>query len=297
MSTVTPQDLVQAVRTGELSAVIARLQSVGNSKPADLGLGLAMACFLGYRDIVRELVRRGALLNLPPGLTDVSPLAMAIKGKQRKTTRLLIALGAKIPPGMETGLTQEELDEANTLARRRAASKKSERRITAPSPDSPARRTSDLPTPHRPAAPSPAPAPRPSAPQAHRPAPAPVAPSPPRSQPPAAARPAPARPALSSLDFTFPAVEKPPAAQPAATAPAPLAAPPMPPMPSATRGSRGGIVEEIQMTACYGVDTNVLEGDLVRWNPDSPAHDSAHDDAPLNTPELVIDRKRDPRKR
>lgn len=300
MSTTTPQDLVFAVRSGKLSEVVARLETgIGRQRPADLGLGLAMASFLGYRDIVRELVKRGALLNLPPGLADASPLAMAVKGGQRKTTRLLIALGAQIPPGLDVRLTEEELKEAKSIARRRAAAGKGERRITASPPGSPARRAIDIapsapPTPATP----PRPAASPSAQPARPPAPPiaaqrPPAPPPLRSIPQPAPQPAsrpasrPASQPIASLDFTAPSP----------IAPAPVIAPPTPePQPQPAK-QRRGIVEEIEMTACYGVDTNVLEGDLMRWNPGASDPGRPSEDKSINAPELDLDKNRGTRRR
>ena len=219
----TPQDLARAARSGRLEAVQALLESgLGREQPAELGLGLAMACFLGHRDIVRELVKRGAPLNLPPALAEASPLVMAIKGGQKKTTRLLISLGAKVPAGLDTGLTPEEYEEALAKARERAARRAARHKAAAHA--------------------KPKPAPRP----ASSPAAVPIVPVPapplPRAEVRIAAAPSPSRKTQ------------------------PKSAPALEVVPAALRRSRGGIMEEIELTACFGVDTNVLEADLMRWN-------------------------------
>lgn len=256
----TPQDLARAARSGRLEAVQAVLDSgLGREQPAELGLGLAMACFLGHRDIVRELVKRGAPLNLPPALADASPLVMSIKGGQKKTTRLLIALGAKVPVGIDTGLSPEEYEEALSKARERAARRASRRK----------------------AASTRAPRPAPVAPA--QVAPAPVAPAPvaPARVPPASASSAttPAPRPVGKLPVTplTQGRQSPPNPKPEGQA-----------APPAARRSRGGIMEEIELTACFGVDTNVLDADLMRMN----ATDAPVEPPPLDAPCIDFDKGR-----
>jgi len=67
---------------------------------------------MGFPDIVRELVRHGAKVNLPDNNEPISPLMMAIRGGKKDVVRLLVELGANVPPGMKTGLTAEELQAA-----------------------------------------------------------------------------------------------------------------------------------------------------------------------------------------
>ncbi len=55
----------------------------------------------------RELVSRGAKVNTPDQPT--SPLSMAIRGGRSEVVKVLIELGAAIPPGMKTGLTEQEI--------------------------------------------------------------------------------------------------------------------------------------------------------------------------------------------
>jgi hypothetical protein len=237
MTTTTSQDIVQAVRTGKLPEVMALLETgIGRQRPADLGLGLAMASFLGHCDILRELVRHGAPLNLPAGLADASPLAMAIKGGQKEASRLLISLGAQIPQGLNTQLSEEELAKAQHIAHRRAAGAKLEQsaNVTAT-----ARSNS-----------SPPPLP---APQQH-----------------------------ASLDFTLPA--------PSTLLPVKHAAGKSTPAPPAPKRSRGGIVEEIEMIGCFGVDTNVLESEMMSGN--EADIDQHHQDETINAPELDLNKTR-----
>jgi hypothetical protein len=286
----TPQDLARAARSGRLEAVQAVLNSgLGREQPAELGLGLAMACFLGHRDIVRELVKRGAPLNLPPALADASPLVMSIKGGQKKTTRLLIALGAKVPAGVDTGLSPEEYEEALSKARERAARRVSRHKAAStraprPAPVAPAQVAS---TPVASAQVAPAPvAPAPGAPAPVAPAPvasAPVAPAPvPPNMVPSASAPSAAKPAPHRVD-TLPVTPLPQGRQsPPNAKPEGQAAPP------AARRSRGGIMEEIELTACFGVDTNVLDADLMRMN----ATDAPVEPPPLDAPCIDFDKGR-----
>ena len=224
MSNTTPHDLARAVRSGKLEEVLAVLDSgLGSRQPAELGLGLAMACFLGHREIARELIRRGAPLNLPPGLADASPIMMAIKGGQTKTVRMLISYGAQVPVGVDTGLTHEEYAEALAKARtrRRASPSETNEKSSARNAESHAHK-------HKTPAPQAA---------SVRPLPAhtPVAPS--------------------TVEIPIPAsVPIPPAVH----------APAAPTTPQPSRQRLGKIVEEIELTACYGVDTNVLENDFLR---------------------------------
>lgn len=110
-------DLLKAIRTGRLEDV-RRVLDAGapvelDDGRGDPGLPLGVACFMGYVDIVRELVGRGAKVNLPNNAQPTSPLSMAIRGGRTDVVKTLIELGAEVPPGMKTGLSQQDL----TLAR------------------------------------------------------------------------------------------------------------------------------------------------------------------------------------
>jgi hypothetical protein len=106
-------DLLRAIRTGRLHEVRAVLDA---GAPVELldgrgdpGLPLGVACFMGYVDIVRELVRRGAKVNSADNTQPTSPLSMAIRGSRTEVVKILIELGAEVPPNMETGLTKQEM--------------------------------------------------------------------------------------------------------------------------------------------------------------------------------------------
>ncbi len=106
-------DLLRAIRTGRLHEVRAVLDA---GAPVELldgrgdpGLPLGVACFMGYADIVRELVRRGAKVNTADNTQPTSPLSMAIRGNRTEVVKTLIELGAEVPPNMETGLTKQEM--------------------------------------------------------------------------------------------------------------------------------------------------------------------------------------------
>lgn len=104
--------LIKAIRSGRLSDVCAALDAGAALDAADegeAGLAMGMACFLGYADIVRELVRRGARADLPDNSLPTSPLSMAVRGRRSEVVRLLIELGASIPAGMPTGLSEHDI--------------------------------------------------------------------------------------------------------------------------------------------------------------------------------------------
>lgn len=106
-------DLIKAIRTGKLSEVIAALDAGAEVElhdgQGDPGLPLAIACFMGHAEIVRELGIRGAKVNFDNNLDPTSPLAMAVRGGKPEVVKVLIELGAVVPPGMQTGLTDQEL--------------------------------------------------------------------------------------------------------------------------------------------------------------------------------------------
>ena len=115
-----PVDLIKAIRTGLVSEVIAALDAGAqvelNDGKGDPGLPLAMACFKGYSEIVRELAIRGAKVNFPDNREANSPLSMAISAGKTEVVKVLIEFGADVPAGVTTGLTDQEL----TLARWKA---------------------------------------------------------------------------------------------------------------------------------------------------------------------------------
>lgn len=117
------QDLISAIRAGDLGALAAALDSGADADAPDdhgvPGLPLRIAVFNGQLDIIRELVKRGAKVNPD----KVNPLAdnlidVASRGAQKDAARLLIELGANIPPGVHTGLSLLEVLAAQGVANR-----------------------------------------------------------------------------------------------------------------------------------------------------------------------------------
>ena len=108
-----PPDLIKAIRTGQLSEVVTALESGAtlelNDGQGNPGLPLAMACFMGFPEIVRELILRGATVNFQDNREPTSPLSMAVRGGKAEVVRVLVELGAEVPAGMQTGLSDQEL--------------------------------------------------------------------------------------------------------------------------------------------------------------------------------------------
>lgn len=125
-----PVDLIKAIRTGRLAEVIAALDAGAHVELGDghgePGLPLAIACFMGYAEIVRELVLRGARVNFKDNSEPTSPLSMAIRGGKTEVVKVLIELGAEVPPNARTGLTEQELMLARWKAQHFGASQASE---------------------------------------------------------------------------------------------------------------------------------------------------------------------------
>lgn len=114
--------LISAIRSGRLSKVQAALDAGAgaelNDGQGDPGLPMGIACFMGFTDIVRELVKRGAKVNLADNNLPTSPLNMAIRGGRTEVVRALIEQGAEVPSGMPTGLTEHEIILAQWVAQR-----------------------------------------------------------------------------------------------------------------------------------------------------------------------------------
>ena len=97
-------DLIKAIRGGNLREVVAALDAGApvelHDGKGDPGLPLAIACFMGHAEIVRELVMRGAKVNLEDNTAPISPLSMAQRGWRTEVINVLIELGAEVPAGM-----------------------------------------------------------------------------------------------------------------------------------------------------------------------------------------------------
>lgn len=114
--------LIAAIRSGRLSKVRAVLDAGAGVElhdgQGDPGLPMGIACFMGLTEIVRELVARGAKVNLADNTQPTSPLNMAIRGGRTEVVRTLIELGADVPAGMNTGLSEQEIIIAEWVAQR-----------------------------------------------------------------------------------------------------------------------------------------------------------------------------------
>ncbi len=124
-----PVDLIKAIRTGLLSEVVAALNAGAalelHDGQGDPGLPLAMACFMGHAEIVRELAIRGAKVNFANNMEPTSPLSMALRGGRTEVIKVLIEFGAEIPADVKTGLTDQELMLARWKAKHFGASQSS----------------------------------------------------------------------------------------------------------------------------------------------------------------------------
>ena len=109
----THPDLLKAIRTGQLAEVIAALDAGApvelDDGKGDPGLPLAIACFMGHSEIVRELSIRGAKVNFSDNNAPTSPLSMAVRAGKTEVVKVLIEHGAVVPAGMATGLRDDEL--------------------------------------------------------------------------------------------------------------------------------------------------------------------------------------------
>jgi hypothetical protein len=115
----TQLDLLKAIRAGRLQDVVQALEGgalLDDTQDGEPGMLLGLACFLGHADIVGELVKRGAQVNLPDNTLPTSPLSMAVRGKRNEVVRCLLQLGARLPEGMVTGLSDREIMLAQWMA-------------------------------------------------------------------------------------------------------------------------------------------------------------------------------------
>ena len=117
-----PLILIKAIRSGNLAEVKALLDAgtpaVLDDGVGDPGMPMGVACFMGFPEIVRELAARGAQVNLPDNSVPISPLNMAVRGGRVEVVRTLVELGADIPEGMKTGLSEHDLMLAQWKAHR-----------------------------------------------------------------------------------------------------------------------------------------------------------------------------------
>lgn len=106
-------ELIKAIHSGDLAAVKALLdagvsvRSDGRCDEPSMELGIA--CLMGYIEIVRELIARGAPVNCNDNTLATSPLSMAIRGGKEGVICALIELGADLPEGLNTGLSEHQV--------------------------------------------------------------------------------------------------------------------------------------------------------------------------------------------
>ena len=114
--------LIKAIRSGRLEEVKAALDAGAGVEledgVGDPGLPMGVACFMGFVDIVRELAARGAKVSLPDNSVPTSPLNMALRGGKSEVVRALLELGAELPEGMKTGLSEQDIMLAQWKAHR-----------------------------------------------------------------------------------------------------------------------------------------------------------------------------------
>ena len=119
--------LIKAIRSGRLAEVQAALDAGAMVElvdgRGDPGLPMGIACFMGFVDIVRLLAKRGGKVDFPDNTLPTSPLSMAMRGKKSEVVRALIELGAQVPVGMKTGLTEHDVMLAQWKAHRDGYSK------------------------------------------------------------------------------------------------------------------------------------------------------------------------------
>ena len=107
---------ITLTRTTTLAMARRRLRRRARCASHRSSAASSMACFMGHPEVVRELVARGAAVNLDDNAAATSPLAMAVRGQRKEVVRLLIELGADLPDGMKTGLTDQEITVARWIA-------------------------------------------------------------------------------------------------------------------------------------------------------------------------------------
>jgi hypothetical protein len=113
------KEFVEAIRQGSLEAVVRALEAGADLECADQygypGLALRTASFMGKKEIVLELLRRGANANAANSDGPGAPLRMATRGKreeimailQQYTTGSLVEVPAKVPAAAPSKLPVE----------------------------------------------------------------------------------------------------------------------------------------------------------------------------------------------
>lgn len=245
---LTTSELVAAIRSGSLSAVISALDAGANIEESDVhghsGLPLRTACFGGKPEIVAELIRRGADINARGGDGPGQPLRLAVRTRQRAIITLLLESGANIPAGLE--ISHEFLASGKT---------QDLPALEMPVAEKPAVQAAEPPAPPKPELP-----------------PLEMTPME-KLEPPAIAEPAAAVYELPPLELASPGSS---AATPTELAEPDLLLekPELPPlemdssarMPAPIDPADFEIIENIDIGRSYGTDTNLLTMDMLRYN-------------------------------
>lgn len=99
MSSKADTELVKGIMQGSLKALVDALAAGADIESPDVhgftGFPLRVACSLGHRILVLELLRRGAQVNTLSKDGPAGPLRMAKRGKHDDIVALLIKYGAK----------------------------------------------------------------------------------------------------------------------------------------------------------------------------------------------------------
>lgn len=99
MDSKTETQFVNAIMQGNFDTVVELLDAGADLEHPDVhgfaGLPLRMSSFLGHKDIVIELLRRGAQINAANRDGPGAPLRMATRGKRDEIVAILLKHGAQ----------------------------------------------------------------------------------------------------------------------------------------------------------------------------------------------------------
>lgn len=109
----TTPDLLKAIRTGQLSEVIAALDAGApielDDGKGDPGLPWRSPASWDMRKSSANWPSGARKSNLSDNGTPTSPLSMAVRAGRTEVVKVLIEHGAVVPAGMNTGLRDDEL--------------------------------------------------------------------------------------------------------------------------------------------------------------------------------------------
>lgn len=108
--------LQQAIEEGDLIAVVVALESGADIEESDVhgypGLPLRLACFNGHRDIIIELLDRGADIHALNHQGPGAPIRMAIRGGHLEVIELLVERGAEVPANVDLQAVAKQVPKA-----------------------------------------------------------------------------------------------------------------------------------------------------------------------------------------